>query len=238
MRRAVAEATHHAAYRHAFGRRLLDQPLMRNVLADLCLESEASTALVLRLARGFDGSANSVEQAKFTRIATAVGKYWITKRAVAAVAESLECIGGNGYIEESPLARLYRDAPLNSLWEGAGNVQCLDVLRAMHKDPDSISIFFAEIRAAMGVHPQFDHFVTRLETELRDTSQAETRARRLVEGLALALQGALLLQHAPSVVAEAFCTARLGDDHRNSFGTLPLGTDFEAIIERARPQVG
>ena len=238
MRRAVAEATHHAAYRHAFGRRLLDQPLMRNVLADLCLESEASTALVLRLARGFDESENSVEQAKFTRIATAVAKYWITKRALVAVAESLECIGGNGYVEESPLSRLYRDVPLNSLWEGAGNVQCLDVLRAMHKDPDSISIFFREIRAAMGVHQQFDRFVTRLETEIRDTSQAETRARRIVEGLALALQGALLLQHAPAVVAEAFCTARLGDDHRNSFGTLPGGTDFEAIIERARPQVG
>ena len=209
---------------------------MRNVLADLCLESEASTALVLRLARSFDESGYSIEQAQFTRIATAVGKYWITKRAVAVVAESLECIGGNGYIEESPLSRLYRDVPLNSLWEGAGNVQCLDVLRAMHKEPDSISIFFTEIRAAMGVHHQFDRFVTRLETEIRDTSQAETRARRLVE--ALALQGALLLQHAPAVVAEAFCTVRLGDDHRSSFGTLPGGTDFEAIIERARPQVG
>ncbi|MGH8471505.1 MAG: acyl-CoA dehydrogenase family protein, partial [Gammaproteobacteria bacterium] len=185
-----------------------------------------------------DESATDEGQRRFTRIATAIGKYWITKRAIAVVAESLECIGGNGYVEESPLARLYRDVPLNSLWEGAGNVQCLDVLRAMHKDPDSISIFFAEIRAAMGVHHQFDRFVTRLETEIRDTSQAETRARRLVEGLALALQGALLLQHAPSVVAEAFCTVRLGDDHRNSFGTLPGGTDFEAIIERARPQVG
>jgi len=190
------------------------------------------------LARGFDESENSVEQAKFTRIATAVAKYWITKRALVAVAESLECIGGNGYVEESPLSRLYRDVPLNSLWEGAGNVQCLDVLRAMHKDPDSISIFFREIGTAMGVHHRFDRFVTRLETELRDTSQAETRGRRLVEGLALALQGALLLQHAPPVVAEAFCTARLGDDHRHSFGTLPGGADFEAIIERARPQVG
>ncbi|MGH8508276.1 MAG: DNA alkylation response protein, partial [Gammaproteobacteria bacterium] len=122
------------------------------------------------------------------------------------------------------------------LWEGAGNVQCLDVLRAMHKDPDSISILLAEIRAATGVHHRFDRFVTRLEAELRDTSQAETHGRRLVEGLALALQGALLLRHAPAMVAEAFCTARLGDDHRSSFGTLPGGTDFEAIIERARPK--
>ncbi len=237
MRRAVAEATHHAAYRYVFGRPLIEQPLMKNVLADLCLESEAATALALRLARGLDQSPGSEGQRKFTRVATAIGKYWISKRAITVVAEALECIGGNGYVEESPMPRLFRDIPLNSLWEGAGNVQCLDVLRAMQKDPDTVTVVFQEIRAAQGAYRQYDSFIERLESELRDASQLEARARRLVERLALALEGAILVQHGPSAVADAFCASRLASDQGLSLGTLPGGTDFDAIISRSRPTI-
>ena len=237
MRRAVAEATHHAAYRCAFGKRLIEQPLMKNVLADLCLESEAATALALRLARGFDESATDEGQRRFTRIATAIGKYWITKRAIAVVAEALECLGGNGYVEESPLPRLYRDAPLNSLWEGPGNVQCLDVLRALHKDPETMTAILQELMAAQGSFGPFDDFVRKLETELHDPSELELRARRVVEDLALALQGAILVQHAPSAVAYAFCLSRLTGDRRLAFGTLPPGTDLNTLIERSRPKL-
>ncbi len=237
MRRAVAEATHHATFRYAFGKRLLDQPLMQNVLADLCLESEAATALALRLARGFDESAEDEAQRKFTRLATAVGKYWITKRTVAVVAESLECLGGNGYVEESPLPRLYRDAPLNSIWEGSGNVQCLDLLRAVQRDPGTLEVTMEEIRGARGGNRHFDSFVVKLESEFSDLSQLETRARRLTELLALGLQGSLLVQHAPSEVADAFCAARLAGDAGLVFGTLPRDTNFEGIIERSRPKL-
>jgi putative acyl-CoA dehydrogenase len=237
MRRAVAEAAHHAAHRSAFGRRLLEQPLMKNVLADLCLESEAATALSLRLARGYDESAHDEGQRKFTRLATAVGKYWITKRAVMVVGEALECLGGNGYVEESPLARLYRDVPLNSIWEGSGNVQCLDVLRAFKKDAGTLEMVLQETRAARGANRHYDEFTSRLERELADPSQLETRARRLTELLALALQGSLLVQHAPAAVADAFCLSRLAGDSGQAFGTLPTATDFDAIVERSRPQI-
>jgi putative acyl-CoA dehydrogenase len=237
MRRAVAEATHHAAHRQAFGKRLLDQPLMRNVLADLCIEAEAATALALRLARGFDESPHDEGQRKFTRLATAVGKYWITKRAVAVVAEALECLGGNGYVEESPLPRLYRDAPLNSIWEGSGNVQCLEMLRAVKKDAGTLEMLLQEIRAARGGSKHLDSFTARLERELVDSNQLETRARRLAEFLALALQGSLLVRHAPHQVADAFCASRLAGDSGQAFGTLPANTDFEAIIERSLPKI-
>jgi putative acyl-CoA dehydrogenase len=237
MRRALAEALHHATYRHAFGKRLLDQPLMRNVLADLCLETEAATALALRLARGFDESPHDEGQRRFTRLATAVGKYWITRRAVAVVAESLECLGGNGYVEESPLPRLYRDAPLNSIWEGSGNVQCLEMLRAVKKDPGTLEMVLQEIRAARGGNKYFDNFADRLERELTDSTQLEIRARRLAEFLALALQGSLLVQHAPSAVADGFCVSRLAGDAGLVFGTLPADTDFDEIIERSRPRI-
>ncbi|MCI0350813.1 MAG: acyl-CoA dehydrogenase family protein, partial [Acidobacteriales bacterium] len=237
MRRAVAEAIHHATYRHAFGRRLLDQPLMRNVLADLCIESEAATALALRLARGFDESAGDEGQRKFTRLATAIGKYWITKRTVAVVAEALECLGGNGYVEESPLPRLYRDAPLNSIWEGSGNVQCLDLLRAVQRDPGTLEVTLQEIRSARGGNRQFDDFTARLEREFSDLDQFETRGRRLAELLALGLQGSLLVKHAPGEVADAFCASRLAGDTGLVFGTLTENTNFEAIIERSRPKV-
>jgi putative acyl-CoA dehydrogenase len=237
MRRAVAEATHHAAHRRAFGKRLLDQPLMRNVLADLCLEAEAATALSLRLARGFDESPQDEGQRKFTRLATAVGKYWVTKRAVAVVAEALECLGGNGYVEESALPRLYRDAPLNSIWEGSGNVQCLEMLRALKKDAGALEMFWQEIRAARGGSKELDGFITRLELELCDSSELETRARRLAEFLALALQGSLLVRHAPREVADAFCLSRLAGDAGRAFGTLPVNTNFDAIIERSLPMI-
>jgi putative acyl-CoA dehydrogenase len=236
MRRALAEALHHATFRHAFGRRLLDQPLMRNVLADLCLETEAATALALRLARGFDESPHDEGQRRFTRLATAVGKYWITKRAAAVVAEALECLGGNGYVEESPLPRLYRDAPLNSIWEGSGNVQCLEMLRAVKKDPGTLEMVLEEIRSARDGNKHFDSFADKLERELTDSTQLETRARRLAELLALALQGSLLVRHAPAEVAAAFCASRLAGDAGLVFGTLPADTDFDVIIERSRPK--
>jgi putative acyl-CoA dehydrogenase len=236
MRRAVAETLHHATFRHAFGKRLLDQPLMRNVLADLCLETEAATALALRLARGFDESPHDEAQRRFTRLATAVGKYWITKRAVAVVAEALECLGGNGYVEESPLPRLYRDAPLNSIWEGSGNVQCLEMLRAIKKDAGTLEMVLQEIRAALGGNKHFDRFADRLERELADSTQLETRARRLAELLASALQGSLLVRHAPPEVADAFCASRLGGDAGLVFGTLPADTDFDVILERSQPR--
>lgn len=237
MRRAVAEALHHAAHRRAFGKRLLEQPLMRNVLADMCIEVEAGTALALRLARGFDESPHDEGQRMFTRLATAVGKYWITKRAVSVVAEALECLGGNGYVEESPLPRLYRDAPLNSIWEGSGNVQCLEMLRAIKKDAGTLEMLLQEIRAAHGGNKLFDSFASRLERELTDSNQLEARARRLAELLALALQGSLLVRHAPHEVADAFCASRLANDSGLVFGTLPADTDFERIIERSQPKI-
>jgi putative acyl-CoA dehydrogenase len=237
MRRALAEALHHCTYRHAFGKRLLDQPLMQNVLADLCLESEAATALAMRLARGFDESPHDEDQRRFTRLATALGKYWITKRAAAVVAEALECLGGNGYVEESPLPRLYRDVPLNSIWEGSGNVQCLEMLRAVKKDVGTLEMTLQEIRAAHGGNKQFDNFVLCLERELTNSNQLEAHARRLAELLALALQGSLLVQHAPSEVADAFCASRLTRDSGFAFGTLPADTEFNVIIERSRPRI-
>ena len=237
LRRAVAEALHHANYRYAFGRRLIEQPLMKNVLADLCLESEAATALVMRLARGFDEAARDEGQMKFTRLVTAIAKYWITRRTMVAVGEAMECLGGNGYVEESALPRLYRDTPVNSIWEGCGNVQCLDVLRAIAHDHAALEIVLDEIRAARGVSRPFDFFVDRLERELAETTNIEIHARRTVERLALALQGALLIQHVPAVVAEAFCASRLAGDQGLAFGTLPAGIDFDAIIARAMPKV-
>ncbi|MGH9846697.1 MAG: acyl-CoA dehydrogenase family protein, partial [Blastocatellia bacterium] len=235
MRRAVAEATHHATYRHAFGDLLINQPLMKNVLADLCVESEAATALAMRLARSFDEAARDEAQRRFSRIATAIGKYWVTKRAVAVVAEALESLGGNGYVEEAPLARLYRDAPLNSIWEGSGNVQCLDVLRAMQKEPETVEALFQELKAARGIDARYDQHLVLIEREMSDTSQIETRARRIVEALGLALQTAILLEHGHRAVAEAFCSSRLAGERYLALGTLPAGTDFDSIIERSRP---
>jgi putative acyl-CoA dehydrogenase len=226
QRRAVAEATHHAAHRSAFGRRLVDQPLMQNVLADLCLESEAATLTAMRLARAFDEGDDS-----FRRFATAVAKYWVCKVTPSVVGEALECLGGNGYVEESGLPRLYRESPLNSIWEGAGNVNCLDVLRALARSPESLEAFVAEIRLADD--PRLERALAAIERELVDVD--ESRARYLVERLALALQASLLLRHGDPSAAEAFCATRLEGAGGRAFGTLPRGIDLEPILERHRP---
>jgi putative acyl-CoA dehydrogenase len=237
MRKAVAEATHHAAHRWAFGRLLIDQPLMRNVLADLCLESEAATALALRLAHAFDRSPEDAREQKFARIATAIAKYWITKRAPAVVVEALECLGGNGYVEESPLPRLYRDAPLNSLWEGAGNVQCLDVLRAMHKDPATVEALQQEIASTSGVNSIFDRFTGNLILAKQMQADAEFDARWFVEKMALALQAAALIRSGNQRIADAFCSARLTDSLGLVFGTLRSNDCVALLLERAQPKV-
>ena len=236
MRKAVAEATHHAAHRSAFGRRLIDQPLMRNVLADLCLESEAATTLAIRLAHAFDRSTEDAREQKFARIATAIAKYWITKRAPAVVAEALECLGGNGYVEESPLPRLYRDAPLNSLWEGAGNVQCLDVLRAVQKDPSTVEALAHEIGLAAGFNSIFDHFARSLLSGEQLGSNAEFGARWFVERIALALQAAVLIRSGNQRIADIFCTARLTESVGLVFGTLRSNDGVALLLERARPK--
>jgi putative acyl-CoA dehydrogenase len=239
MRQAVAQATHHAAHRSAFGRRLIDQPLMRNVLADLAIESEAATVLLLRLARACDRSIAGDEGEGFVkRIGTAIAKYWVCKRGPVHVVEALECLGGNGYVEESVLPRLYRETPLNSIWEGSGNVNCLDVLRAMSREPQSVAAFFAEVETAHGADPRLDAAVARLRRDLANEDAVESRARRLVEQMALVLQGALLVRHGHPAVADAFCASRLGGDWGLAFGTLPPGVDSAAIVERAQPRPG
>jgi putative acyl-CoA dehydrogenase len=235
MRRALAEALHHARHRHAFGKRLWEQPLMRSVLADLALESEAATALMLRLARAYDHAAEDAGERAFARIATAVGKYWVCKRAPAMIVEAMECLGGNGYVEESVLPRLYREAPVNAIWEGSGNVICLDVLRAMTREPECVPALLAELRAARGADRRHDAADVELEGWLARPGELEPAARRLVERLALALQASLLLRAAPAPVADAFCATRLGDDGGKGFGALAPGFDTGFIIERASP---
>ena len=230
MRWAVSLATHHAAYRSAFGKLLIDQPLMANVLADLCVESEAATLSAMRLARAYDERDDA-----FKRIATAVLKYWVCKRTAPHAAEALEVLGGNGYVEESGLPRLYREAPLNSVWEGSGNVMCLDVLRALLREPESGPALFAELEESAGADPRLDAHVDRLRRELSDVADIEARARRVVEAMALALQGSLIVRYAPRAVADAFCASRLAGDAGHAFGTLPPGVDFRAIVDRHRP---
>jgi putative acyl-CoA dehydrogenase len=234
MRQAVAQAIHHTAHRRAFGKLLIDQPLMVNVLADIAVESEATTILMMRLAGAFDRASDSKE-AQFRRIGLAVAKFWTCKRAIAVVAEALECHGGNGYVEESILPRLYREAPLNSIWEGSGNVNALDVLRAMSREPESVAAFLGEVELAKGADPRLDRAVDGLKLELAAAAEAEARARRVVERMAVALQGSLLLRYGDPAVADAFCASRLGGDWGHSFGTLPPGVRFRAIVERHRP---
>ncbi len=237
MRHAVAQASHHAAHRAAFGKPLIEQPLMQNVLADLCVESEAATAAMMRLARAYDDGGRDEREHHFARIATAVIKYWVCKRWPPHAAEALECLGGNGYVEESLMPRIYREAPLNSIWEGSGNVICLDVLRAMARGPEVAEAFFAEVEGARGGDRRLDAFVADLRRELGHFDAIEIRARRLVERMALALQGALLVRHGDPAVADAFCAARLTGDYGLAFGTLPAGIASARIIERARPPV-
>jgi putative acyl-CoA dehydrogenase len=232
MRQAVAQAMHHCAHRSAFGKLLIDQPQMQNVLADLCVESEAATTLMMRLARAYDESAGQDAQRQFARVATAVSKYWVCKRAPELVVEALECHGGGGYVEESILPRLYREAPLNSIWEGSGNVMCLDVLRAIGREPATLDAFLAEVRRGDGGDSRLDRFVAGLEEELADGSQPEFRARRLVEKMALALQGSLIVQHADRSTVDAFCVSRLCGDCGHVFGTLPPSVDVKRILSR------
>jgi len=237
MRQAAAQALHHARHRRAFGRRLWEQPLMRNVLADLALEAEAATALALRLGRAFDEAPGDAAERAFARIATAAAKYQVCKRAPHMIYEAMECLGGGGYVEESLLPRLYREAPVNAIWEGSGNVIALDVLRAIAREPEALDALLGELRLARGADRRFDAWLARLEAELADPSGAEGRARRLVERLALALQGSLLLRGAPAALGDAFCAGRLGEGGL-AFGTLPPGLDLDAILERAAPRVG
>jgi putative acyl-CoA dehydrogenase len=235
MRIGVANAVHHATHRSAFGRRLVEQPAMRNVLADLAVEAEAATTVVLRLAGAVDRAARGdADEAVFRRAALAVTKYWLCKRWSAHAAESLECLGGNGYVEESGMPRLYREAPLVSIWEGSGNVAALDALRAMAREPQSVEALVAEIDVAAGADGRFDDARANLRKELADLDRVEYRARRLVERMALLLQAALLLQRGDPAVANAFIASRLAGDWGGAYGTLPVGIDIAAILDRAR----
>jgi putative acyl-CoA dehydrogenase len=234
LRRGTIEAVHHARHRSAFGRLLVDQPAMRNVLADLAIESEAATAAALRVARAYDEPSEEA----FRRFATAVMKYWVCKRAAPHAAEALECLGGNGFVEESGLPLLYRDAPLNSIWEGSGNVAALDVLRAMVKEPDGLPAFLAECEVAAGADARLDAHLERVRAAAREvftSGEPQFGARRVVEDLAVALQGSLLVRTAPAAVADAFCASRLAGDGGRVYGTLPAGIDAAAIVDRALP---
>jgi putative acyl-CoA dehydrogenase len=239
MRAGVTLAAHHASHRTAFGRKLADQPLMASVLADLAIESEATTMAAFRLAGATDRAVRGDEaEAAFRRLALAATKYWACKRAPAHAAEALECLGGNGYVEESGLPRLYREAPLASIWEGSGNVAALDALRALTRQPETAEAFFAELDQAAGADRRLDQAVARLRKGLSDPSEAH--ARQLAEGLALALQGALLVRHGDPAVADAFVASRLADPGGpwgwgHAFGTLPTGIDTAAIISRVTP---
>ncbi len=238
MRQAVAQATHHTAHRAAFGKTLIDQPLMTLTLADMALESEAATTLLLRLAAARDHAADDPREAALLRIGVAVGKFWVCKRGPALAAEAMECLGGSGYVEESILPRLYREAPVNAIWEGSGNVIALDVLRALTREPATAEAVLAEVALAQGADPRLDAAADRLRRELADPANAEARARRIVELLATTLQGSLLARHAPAAVSDAYIASRLGGDWGQSFGSLPPGVDARAIVARARPQVG
>ncbi|SDW38956.1 putative acyl-CoA dehydrogenase [Amycolatopsis xylanica] len=237
MRIGVAQAQHHATHRSAFGAKLIDQPLMRNVLADLAVEAEAATVVGMRLAGATDRAmAGDESEAMFRRLGLAVSKYWVCKRAPAHAAEALECLGGNGYVEESGMPRLYRESPLPSIWEGSGNVAALDSLRAMAKQPESVEAFFGEVELASGADPRLDEAVAKLRKQLSDFDDIEYRARRVVESMALVLQGSLLHRHGHPAVADAFCASRLDGDWGIAFGTLPSGVDTEAILARSATQ--
>ncbi|MGX8909471.1 acyl-CoA dehydrogenase family protein [Streptomyces netropsis] len=237
MRAGLRQALHHTTHRRAFGAELIDQPLMRNVLADLAVESEAATLLAMRLAAALDASeAGDASEAVLRRLALAAGKYWVCKRGSAHAAEALECLGGNGYVEESGMPRLYREAPLLSIWEGSGNVAALDVLRALAKEPAGLDAYFAEVDAAAGADARLDAAAARVREllgSLSDPHRAQLLARRLAEQLTLVLQGSLLVRHSAPAVADAFCASRLGGEWGHAFGTLPTGTDLGPIIDRA-----
>lgn len=236
LRMAAAQALHHCSVRSAFGNVLNRQPLMQNVLADLALESEAATTLTMRIGRALDNRHDEHEDL-LVRLGTAVGKYWICKRVPHHAYEAMECIGGSGVMEDSIFPRLYREAPINAIWEGSGNVQCLDVLRAMQKTPAVVDAFFAEVGKARGGNAALDQHVAALKNEFRDFTDMEFRARDIVDRMALALQAALLVQHAPAFVADPFCTSRLTLVGHHNYGTLARGSNCEAVIARATPQM-
>ncbi len=238
MRTGLIQATHHARHRAAFGAALIDQPLMRNVLADLAVESEAATSAMMRLAglndRAVRGDTDAVA---LRRIALAVSKYYICKRAPMHAGEALECLGGNGYIEDSDMPRLYRELPLLSIWEGSGNVAALDAMRAMAKEPHTLDAFLAEAELAAGEDHRYDSALDRLKKELTSFDDIQFRARRIVEQMALVFQASQLLQHAPAAVADAFCASRLHRDWGGALGTLPTGLDLDPILERATVEI-
>ena len=236
MRAALVQAAHHARHRSAFGKLLIDQPLMRNVLADLAVESEAATTAMMRLAGANDRAIHGdAGESALRRLALAATKYYVCKRGPVLANEALECLGGNGYVEDFDLARIYRELPLLSIWEGSGNVAALDALRAIGREPESLDAFFAEAELAAGSDARYDDAVTALKKELTDVSDPadiELRARRICEQIALVFQAGLLIRHSPGAVADAFCATRLGRDWGSAFGTLPAGLDLAPILAR------
>jgi putative acyl-CoA dehydrogenase len=240
MRKALAEAAWHVSHRSAFGGLLVDKPLMQNVIADLALESEAATAVGIRLAAAVDavetpGHPDRAHEAALRRIALPLAKFWVCKRTPMMVAEALECLGGNGYVEESGLPLLFRESPLNSIWEGSGNVNALDVLRALGREPEVLDAWLTEVGRARGEDPRLDRAIEGVLGLLADTSTLEVSARRLAGQMAACLQASLLVRFAPPAVADAFCATRLGGDYNGTLGTLPVGTDLRSIVERTTP---
>jgi putative acyl-CoA dehydrogenase len=235
MRMATSQAIDHCRQRSAFGKLLVDQPIMQSVLADLAIETEAAIAMTMRVARAIDTS-SEVSHRHLVRLMTAVGKYWICKRAPAHAGEAMECVGGSSVMEDSPMQRIYREAPVNAIWEGSGNVQCLDVLRAMQKTPEVIEAYFEEVGQARGGDRRLDRHVSALQRDLADLAGFELRARDLVDRLATGFQAALLVRHGPDFVADAFCASRLDAAGHHQIGALPAGLDLRAIIERNAPR--
>lgn len=235
IRMATSQAIDHCSQRSAFGKRLIEQPIMRNVLADLALEAEASISLTMRMARALDNR-NDEQEAKLIRIGTAIGKYWICKRSPGHAYEAMECIGGSGVMEDGPMPRLFRESPVNAIWEGSGNVQCLDVLRAMQRAPETLDAYFIEVETARGGNASLDRHTKALKEDMRETSDFEDRARDLVDRLAVGLQASILVKHAPAAVADAFCVSRLDSHGAHQYGALPRHVDFGAILARAMPR--
>ncbi|MGI8646466.1 MAG: acyl-CoA dehydrogenase family protein [Nocardioides sp.] len=234
MRRALAEASWHVAHRSAFGSPLADKPLMQNVVADLAVESEAATALAMRLAAAVDRP-DDAHEAALRRLALPLAKFWVCKRTPAMVAEALECLGGNGYVEDSGLPLLFRESPLNSIWEGSGNVNALDVLRALSREPAVLQAWVTEVGLARGADARLDRAVDDTLTLLGDAGGLEVAARRVAGAMAVCLQGSLLVRFAPPEVADAFCASRLGPAYSGTFGTLDVGAQTCAPLSTAPP---
>ncbi|KZZ29865.1 hypothetical protein A3752_02930 [Oleiphilus sp. HI0081] len=236
MRQAISQITHHCRQRKVFGNTLDKQPLMQNVLADLIIEHEAATALSMRMARALDLSSEHEQEKHLVRMGTAIGKYWICKRAPGHAYEAMECIGGSGVMEDSIMPRLFRESPVNSIWEGSGNVQCLDMLRATRRNPESLQAFLTELHTVEGKHSLMDEALNDLHQEFSNQKDIEYRSRGIVEKMALCFQGASLLQYGNEEIANAFCLARLKSDNKGwVYGTLPGDIDCYSIINRATP---